>query len=435
MNRLTHDFEIATLGERNVPSPFSGPYPYVPDARRVLFNHYLQDYGAHVNADGQPLSVEAAGPREMIFFRPSEVHAAIVTCGGLCPGINDVIRAVVMELYYRYNVRRITGIRFGFQGLNPEYGHEFMELSPEIVKDIHSLGGSILSSSRGSQPISRVVDTIESEKINLFFCIGGDGTMRAADLIADEISRRNLLVSVIGIPKTIDNDLNLIDRTFGFDTAISEVVKVIKCAHVEAKGAPYGIGLVKVMGRESGFIAAWATLSHNDVNIALVPEVPFDLQGTGGLLHYLEHRLRDRKHAVILVAEGAGQDLLKRNDGGQTDASGNIKLFDIGTYLKDEITRHFSGTDLDINLKYIDPSYIIRSVPANAGDSSYCQLLGQYAVHAGMAGRTGMVVGLFNNEFVHFPLKAVTSRRKMDPGGPLWFRVLEATGQPASMKN
>ncbi len=435
MDTFTHDFTIATLGECGTSSPFNEPYPFVPDERRVLFKHYLHDYDQLVTHDGTPLSVEAAGPRKMIYFTPPEVHAAIVTCGGLCPGINDVIRSVVMELYYRYGVRKITGIRYGFQGLIPEYGHVPFELNPEIVKDIHSLGGSILSSSRGNQPIAGMVDTIEREKINLFFCIGGDGTMKAADLIADEISTRNLAAGVIGIPKTIDNDLNLIDKTFGFDTAISEVVKVIKCAHVEAKGAPYGIGLVKVMGRESGFIAAWATLSHNDVNVALVPEVPFDMQGEKGFLHHLEQRLRHRHHAVILVAEGAGQDMEGTRDVSETDASGNIKLFDIGQYLKEEITRYFTSTDMDINLKYIDPSYTIRSVPANAGDSGYCHLLGQYAVHAGMAGKTGMLIGLFNNEFVHFPLKAVTSRRKMDPGGSLWLRVLEATGQPASMKN
>lgn len=433
MNEANPDFTIREIGKRRVPSPLSQTV-FCDDRRRVLFRHFTDDYDLGAGPEGIPTSLEAAGPRETIFFDPPNVTAAVVTCGGLCPGINDVIRSVVMQLYYRYGVTRIEGIPFGFQGLIPRYGHEIVQLTPEVVKDIHSLGGSILASSRGNQDIGEMVDTLSARGINLLFCIGGDGTMRATERITGEITRRKRTASVIGIPKTIDNDLNLIDRTFGFETAISEAVKVVQCAHVEATGAPMGVGLIKIMGRQSGHIAVSTALAENDVNFVLIPEIPFSLDGKDGFLAVLEHRMRTRRHAVILVAEGAGQEFFgeKRHRG--RDASGNIRLFDIGLLLKERIERHFKERNLDLNLKYFDPSYIIRSVPASANDSIYCEILGQYAVHAGMAGKTGMVVGLFNNEFVHLPIDAVTVRKKVDPAGSLWMRVLEATGQPASMR-
>jgi 6-phosphofructokinase 1 len=386
--------------------------------------------------DGRPLSVEVAGPRDKIFFDPSKTKAAIVTCGGLCPGINDVIRALVMELYHRYGVRNIVGIRYGFQGLIPAYGHPIMELTPDLVKDIHTMGGSILSSSRGRQDIGEMVNALKRMNCDLLFCVGGDGTMRGTECITEEITRRGLNIGIIGIPKTIDNDLNLIQKTFGFDTAISEAVKVIQCAHVEAKGAPNGIGLVKIMGRQSGHIAAGAALAQSDVNFVLIPEVLFDLEGEQGFLKAVEKRLRNRAHCVILAAEGAGQEHLRRE--GQPvekDASGNLRLLDIGVFLKESIEHYFAQIGMEINLKYIDPSYIIRSVPANASDSMYCGALGQYAVHAGMAGKTGMLVGLMKDEYVHLPLKMVSSGTRVKPGGNVWMRVLEATGQPPVMKN
>lgn len=427
-------FMINKLGKPTFPSPIKASY-FISDKKRILFNNIVNKVKPSTTEVDNRESIELAGPRKMIYFNPRETKAAIVTCGGLCPGINDVIRAIVMGLHYRYGVKDIIGIRYGFQGFIPEYKHNNLILSPELVKDIHTLGGSILSSSRGHQDIGRIVDYLYEMKINILFCIGGDGTMRATELITDEISKRKLKIGVVGIPKTIDNDLNLIDKSFGFNTAISEVVKVIQCAHVEAKGTLLGVGLVKIMGRESGHIAANATLSQNDVNLTLIPEVSFDIDGERGLLRTLERRLIERGHVVILVAEGAGQDLFMSEKSQQTDASGNVKLRDIGIYLKNIIEDYFKKRGTDIGLKYIDPGYIIRSVPADANDSLYCELLGQYAVHAGMAGKTGMVVGLFKNEYVHLPLSATSSRRKVDPKGNLWMRVLEATGQPPVMKN
>lgn len=431
-----YDFSIRNLGERRIPAPPGIGY-FKSDDDRVLLNISLRDFDRYRTPDGRPLSLEIAGPREMIYFDPSKVKAGIVTAGGLCPGINDVIRSLVMELYYRYGVRNIVGIKYGFQGLVPGYGHDVLILDPEIVKDIHTLGGSILSASRGIQDTGSVVDALERMNLSILFCIGGDGTMRGAERITEEILRRDRKISVIGIPKTIDNDLMLIERSFGFDTAIQEAVKVIQCAHVEAKGAPNGIGLVKLMGRQSGHIAASAALAQPDANYVLIPEIPFDMEGEKGLLRVLEKRLRERHHAVVLVAEGAGQDLI-RGDGHprEFDPSGNIRLYDIGLFLKDRIESNFKAIGMEINLKYIDPGYIIRSVPANASDSLYCGILAKYAVHAAMAGKTGMVVGLVNDARVHLPLRTVATKRKMvDPEGNIWMNVLESTGQPSSMKN
>ena len=435
MNHESYDFTIQTLGETTIISPVIVSY-FTPDSKRILFNTYLDHYSDLKTNEGIPLSIEVAGPRETIFFDPARTKAAIVTCGGLCPGINDVIRSIVMELYYRYEVKNIVGIKYGLQGLISKYGHDVMELTPDTVKDIHIEGGSILSSSRGKQDVNEMVNTLKRMNIDLFFCIGGDGTMRATECITEEITKRNLNIAIIGIPKTIDNDLNLIQKTFGFDTAISEAVKAIQCAHAEATGFPWGIGMVKIMGRQSGHIAASAALAQNDVNFVLIPEVPFDLEGENGLLKALELRLRKRKHCVILVAEGAAQEhIRKADDPLETDPSGNLKLLDVGHFLKSVIETHFKKAGIEINLKYIDPSYMIRSVPANAGDSIYCGALGQYAVHAGMAGKTGMLVGLLKDEYVHLPLKAVTSGKRVDPMGNLWLRVLESTGQSPSMKN
>jgi 6-phosphofructokinase 1 len=434
-NITTYDFVIQNLGECTIPSPVNVSY-FTPESKRLLFNAYLDQYDRFQDPDGLPLSVEVAGPRAKIFFDPSKSKAAIVTCGGLCPGINDVVRTIVMELHHRYGVGNIIGIRYGFQGLIPKFRYPIVELTPDSVKEINTIGGSILSSSRGRQNIGEMIDALKRMNVDLLFCVGGDGTMRATECITEEITRRGHKIGVIGIPKTIDNDLNLIQKTFGFDTAISESVKAIQCAHVEARGAPNGIGLVKIMGRQSGHIAAGAALAQTDVNFVLIPEVPFDLEGEKGFLMAVERRLRERSHCVILVAEGAGQEHLRRE--GQpmeTDASGNPRLLDIGVYLKASLEEYFRKIGLEVNLKYIDPSYMIRSVPANASDSMYCGALGQYAVHAGMAGKTGMLVGLMKDEYVHLPLRIIRSGNRVDPSGNIWMRVLEATGQPPWMKN
>jgi len=435
MEQPHYDFTIQKLGGATIPSPLMVSY-FTSDEKKVLFNIYLQNWREGMLPEGVPLSVEVAGPREKIYFDPAKTKAAIVTCGGLCPGINDVIRAIVMELYYRYGVKNIVGIKYGFRGLIPRFGHDIKELTPDLVKDIHTLGGSILGSSRGRYDVGEMVDALKRMNIDIFFCIGGDGTMRGAQSIAEEIERRGLNIAVVGIPKTIDNDLTLIQRSFGFDTAISEAVKAIQCAHVEATGAPNGIGLVKLMGRQSGHIAASAALAQSDVNFCLIPEVPFALEGERGLLKSIERRLKERGHCVILVAEGAGQELMrKEGDPIERDASGNLRLLDIGQFLKNKITEYFHERGIEINLKYIDPSYIIRSVPANSYDSIYCAALGQYAVHAAMAGKTAMLVGLMHDEYVHLPLKMVGSGMKVDPNGNIWMRVLEATGQPQVMRD
>lgn len=435
MDPISYDFSIASLGEPTVESPINTGY-FIDDTRRILFNSYLPDCLSQLGPDGQPLSFEIAGPRRKIFFEPSMTKAAIVTCGGLCPGINDVIRAIVMELYYRYGLKNIIGVRYGFQGLIPSFGHQHLQLTPDSVNDIHTKGGSILSSSRGRQDVTEMLKTLKRSNVDILFCIGGDGSMRAARMITEEITRLRLNISLIGIPKTIDNDLNLIQKSFGFDTAISEAVKAIQCAHVEAEGAPLGIGMVKIMGRQSGQIAAQAALAQRDVNFVLIPEVPFDLSGEQGLLAAIERRLLNRGHCVILVAEGAGQDIFPHgSQERETDASGNPKLFDIGTYLKKAIEEYFKNRAIDINLKYIDPSYMIRSVPANASDSIYCGALGSYAAHAGMAGKTGMLVALMKEEYVHLPFHVISSGTQLDPTGNIWMRVLESTGQPQSLKN
>ncbi|MEN6423045.1 MAG: ATP-dependent 6-phosphofructokinase [Smithella sp.] len=432
---MNYDFSIPNLGKRLIKSPLKIGN-FTDDNQRILINFFLNNYLSCTDKKGLPLSVELAGPRDKIFFNPSRTKAAIVTCGGLCPGINDVIRSITTALFFGYNIKDIIGIKYGLQGLNPHFGHQPVKLSPEDVKDITSIGGSILSTSRGPQDVKVMVDYLIRLNINILFCIGGDGTIRAAEKITAEVNKRSLQIAVVCIPKTIDNDLNLIQKSFGFDTAIEKASEAIKSAHVEAKGAFNGIGLIKIMGRNSGHIAAYAALAQNDANFVLIPEVPFDLDGKNGFLTALKKRIKSRGHAVILVAEGAGQHLLRENNlPVEKDPSGNIRLLDIGSFLKNSICEYFKKINVDINLKYIEPSYLIRSIPANSSDGIYCNSLGQYAVHAGMAGKTGILVALMKDEYVHLPLSEVASNRKIDPRDDIWLRVLQTTGQPASMKN
>ena len=428
----TNDNAIQDLGPCKIDSPllfqenYKGYTRFVDDRTRVL-SHITWLDGKKPKDPGPMF--ECAGPRRKIYFDPSKLKCAIVSCGGLCPGINSVVRSVVLELYHIYGVTNIVGIKYGFQGFIPKFGHDLVELQPEVVTEIHGRGGSYLGMSRGAQDIGEVVDALERLNVGLLFTIGGDGTLHAADLITEEISRRGLKTAVVGIPKTIDNDIANVDMSFGFSTAVEAATRAILGAHNEAISAPNGVGLLKVMGRHSGFVAANATLALKDVNYCLVPEVDFDLEGENGLLACLRRRVESRGHAVILVAEGAGQRYCQTGE--EHDASGNIRLGDIGVVLRDRITEYFKEHDLELNLKYIDPSYEIRSQPANANDRIYCGFLGQQAVHAGMAGKTGMVISWINGTYVHVPIKMATSHRKqITPDGRFWLSVLESTGQP-----
>ncbi|MDP4224564.1 MAG: ATP-dependent 6-phosphofructokinase [Bacteroidota bacterium] len=436
------DFLVTTLGKGSVVSPLktsqredSPVYKFVVDNDRILYDVSLEKFLRYRDSGEMPVSFEKAGPKETIFFEPAKTKVGIVTCGGLCPGVNNVIRALVNQLFYRYGIGRILGIRYGYEGLIPKFNHPVIELSAPMVSDIHQSGGTYLGTSRGDQNVEQMVDTLEILNINILFCIGGDGTLRGAHAIHEEIMKRKLRIAIAGIPKTIDNDIDLIQKSFGFETAFSIANDIISNAHNEAHGANNGIALVKLMGRDSGFIAASATLSMQEVNFVLIPEVPFDLYGPRGFLKVLRKRLEERHHAVVVVAEGAGQEFFEAETA-ERDASGNIKHKDIGIYLKEKIREEFNAKGFPHSIKYIDPSYIIRSAPANANDSKFCNLLAQNAVHAALAGKTDFVVGYWNNEFTLIPIPmAVKKRKKIDIEGELWWNVLEATGQPISMKN
>jgi len=422
------NFEVSRLGSCAIDSPMMG-VPYIDEDGHVLYHSNLKDIEAYLKKGAKPPVLETAGPRRKIYFDPSKLKCGIVTCGGLCPGLNDVIHSIVMSLYYHYNVKTVFGFRYGYEGLSPKFGHTPIELTPQSIEDIHHNGGTILGSSRGSQDIKDMVGTLDRMNVRILFAIGGDGTLRGAQAISEEIEKQGLKIAVVGVPKTIDNDISFVDRSFGFETAVAQTRSASYCAHAEAKGARNGIGLVKLMGRESGFIAAYACLANNQINFCLVPEVPFSLDV---FLKALKKRLETKSHAVIVVGEGAGQNLLSIKGG--KDKSGNVQLGDIGVYLKDEITSYFKKEGMDFSLKYIDPSYTIRSIPADPHDSVFCLRLGHCAVHAGMSGRTNMVVGFWKNEFTHVPIPMAISRpKKINPKGRLWSSVLESTGQPIEL--
>ncbi|KAJ3088425.1 hypothetical protein HK102_008767 [Quaeritorhiza haematococci] len=375
-------------------------------------------------------SLEKAGPRKKIFFHPSYTVAGIVTCGGLCPGLNDVVRAIVNCLTYRYGIKNILGFKYGYAGLNPETS-QVMQLTPHVVRDIHQFGGTILGSSRGPQPPTLMVDQLVHHNVDVLFTIGGDGTQKGAQAIVKEVQRRGLKIAVVGIPKTIDNDICYIERTFGFETAVQLAEPAIKAAHEEARSALNGIGIVKLMGRESGFIALHASLASGEVNLLLLPEMKFTMEA---VVEFVVARLKASQHCVIVVSEGAGQELCASNEPQSKDASGNVKFMDIGVWLNKELGKRLNARQIPHTIKYIDPSYTIRSARCSASDAAFALQLGFMAAHAAMAGKTNVVVGMVNNRFVHIPIeRAVEYRKKVDVRGLTYQSFLDSSGQPAAM--
>jgi 6-phosphofructokinase 1 len=431
------DLEVPTLGQCTVESPMQRHWAqademeiFVSDEDKILLNDSLTSITRALTDTERLAAFELAGPRRRIFFDPANTSCAIVTCGGLCPGINDVIRGLTMQAYSRYGVRKIYGIRCGYEGLIKDYGHPVSELTPDTVRNIHTLGGSILGTSRGPQDAVKIVERLCELNINVLFIIGGDGTLRGAGSIASESQRRKHAISIVGIPKTIDNDILFTDKSFGYETACAAAVQSIRVAHTEACTVRNGVGMVKLMGRHSGFIACSAALATSEADFVLIPEVSFSLEGKNGFLEALHRRILQKGNALIVVAEGAGQELFN-NSIKDTDPSGNILFKDIGLLLKRYIEKYFKERSLDVKFKYIDPSYMIRGVPANPHDSIYCAHLAQNAVHAAMAGKTGTAIGCWHGHYVHVPISlAVSARKQVHLKGDLWHSVIEATGQP-----
>jgi 6-phosphofructokinase 1 len=435
---VASDLDIKVLGSCTHRSPLTdrlaqAAIHYVGQADRVLLDDRASKVLEHRDDLSRAPSFELAGPRDHIFFDTSRLRCGIVTCGGLCPGVNNVVRGLVLELTHSYKVADILGFRYGYEGLVGRFGHEPVKLTPDAVRDVHHVGGTALGTSRGDQDAKEMVDRLDELNVGILFVIGGDGTLKGAMKIAAEIARRDLLIGVIGVPKTIDNDIHFIDRSFGFETAYASAVDVIRGAHVEATGAKNGIAVVKLMGRHSGFIACHAAIASTDVDAVLIPEVPIVLEGEYGLFQFLERRLNENSHALIVAAEGAGQELASGPVSGQTDPSGNARLGDVGVVLRDRLVQHFRQARVDATVKYIDPSYHIRSVPASQTDSLYCSNLARNAVHAAMAGNTAMLIGRWHGRFVHVPMELATRYRKqVDTSGDLWTGVVESTGQPLS---
>ena len=424
------DFTTDGLGECTIVSPLRATR-FMDTSKRLLFRADLDELRAQVRAGVDPPAFELAGPRERIYFNPATLRCGIVTCGGLCPGLNDVVRSIVFCLHEKYGIAKVYGFRFGYEGLVERSALTPIELTTRRVSQIHEVGGTVLGSSRGPQPVEEMVDTLERLGIQLLFTVGGDGTLRGAHSIVEEIRRRELKIAVVGVPKTIDNDISFIDLSFGFETAVEAARQATRAAYVEASCHRSGIGLVKLMGRDSGFIASFATLADTQVGLCLIPEVAFSIDG---VVRAARQRIERDGYVVIVAAEGAGQNLLA--EAAEWDASGNRRHGDIGVYLRDKITETSRVQGMSVSLKYIDPSYMIRSLPANARDANFCLRLGHAAVHAGMAGKTDIVIGSWRRRLTHVPIPlAVSSRKKVDTNGYLWQTVLSVTGQAEDLQS
>ena len=427
-NPNAFNFEIQQLGEAIHANPSSHEI-FIDSAEKIIFSSQTKNLNHQLKICNHLPAFEKAGARKQIFHNPKSTHAAIITCGGLCPGLNNVIKGLVNVLEKDYGVKNIVGIRYGYKGLTKASNHEPIQLNSTVVDQIHKQGGTILGSSRGNQDSDAMVDELQRRNINILLCIGGAGTLKGAQAIAEAANKRQADISIVGVPKTIDNDLGFVEKTFGFETSVQVASEIITSAHCEAEGAENGIGIVKLMGRDSGFITATASLANSVVDFCLIPETPFHFDGPDGICTAIHRRLEQNKHAVIVVAEGAGQDLFE-NSKKTIDASGNVLKDDIGELLKQEITAYFKQINTPVSIKYLDPSYHIRSVSANAADAVFCHLLAEYAVHAGMSGKTNLVIGYWNNFFTHVPIQLATKERRMvDLDSALWRGVVSATQQ------
>mmetsp|Transcript_137 Transcript_137/g.212 ORF Transcript_137/g.212 Transcript_137/m.212 type:complete len:509 (+) Transcript_137:121-1647(+) len=418
-----------TVDQENAVDLESGGYSRYVTNNEVILADIIREKGT----PKESAAYVRAGPRKTLFFDPEYSSAGIVTCGGLCPGLNNVIREVVKTLFDVYGVKRVYGFRGGYGGI---YNLEPLILTPEVVSDIHLKGGTILSSNRGGFDEEKIIARLKELQVNQLYLIGGDGTMRGANALYQaslkEYEKSGFLFAVAGVPKTIDNDIDLIDRSFGFNTAVTEAIQAVRSAKTEALCAPNGVGVVKLMGRHAGFIATHACLASGDCDLCLIPEVPIEIEGPNSCLEHIARVLRKRGHAVVIVAEGAGEELLGKQQ--EIDAGGNRKLPAIGYFMKTKIKEYLMSIPdpIEATVKYIDPSYMIRSVKANAADALFCLLLAQNAVHGAMAGLTGFCVGLVNNRTVYIPMSAIVknSPRKVNPRGRTFERVITTTGQP-----
>ena len=444
--RLTwlKDVKVDTVGL--LPVPHLGKFYAAENAKNELGNGVTHDYSQFTGKEdvilGDIVRKEGmdnfsrgylrAGPRKSLYFNPKQVKAAIVTCGGLCPGLNNIIREVTKALLNLYGVPAVYGVRGGYWGFHESpVGEPPLKLTHEAITGIQHIGGTVLGSARGGFDIEQIFGFCQRYEINQLYVVGGDGTHRAANKVGLEALHRKLNLAVAGIPKTIDNDLDLVDRTFGFNSAVMAAQDAIRSAAVEARcNKPNGIGIVKLMGRHAGFIAAHATLASGEVDLCLVPEVAIELEGPYGIMPHIQRVLKAKGKAVIVVAEGAGEELVGAS--AEVDAGGNKKLPEIGPFIKKAVEEWFKARNTTVTIKYIDPSYMIRSVPAIATDALFCMLLAQNAVHGAMAGYTCFTTGLCCNRTVYLPIPALVenSPRKMDKAGRTWERIIASTGQP-----
>ena len=400
-----------------------------PNNRDVLSGGWIdrnlfQKYNEYVKADNGELYIRG-GPRFHIALDNLRVKACIMTCGGLCPGLNVVIRELVMALRYNYGVAEIYGIKWGFLGFTQK--ECWIKLEPEDVKHIHLLGGTVLGTSRRGFDGEEISKQLIKNNVNMVFFIGGDGTHRGIKELSKILKEKKKKIILVGIPKSIDNDMPIIDKSFGLESVVQESVRTIRAANVEANCNLNGIGLVKLFGRSSGFVAMLSTLAARDVNICLIPEIPFNLYGENGLLDFIFQRMQVKEHCVIVVSDGA------RFSVKDYKTSNGRPVEDIGLVIKKEIIEKSEELGIEVNLKYMDPTYVVRAVPANEYDCNLCAKLAESAVHCAFAGFTNFSVGMINNKPCMIPLEKMCgkSERKVEFNSDDYLMLLASTGQPS----
>ncbi len=334
------------------------------------------------------------------------MRVGILTGGGDCPGLNAVIRAVVVQ-----------GGREGWEMIGFEDGwagvleNRWGELTEEKVEDIHREGGTILHTSRTNpfkeeNGLQKIKNTLKGTEVDALVAIGGDDTLGAAHKLYQEG------IKIVGVPKTIDNDLSATDYTFGFDSAVNVAVEAMDRLHTTAK-SHHRVIVVEVMGRHTGWITLEAGIGGG-AHIVLIPEIPFDVEEVCQAL--IKRKNQGKFYSIVAVAEGAkvvkGSEFLTREVTREKkrDAFGNILLGGIAEVLEKEIAKRTGFETRSMILGHIQ-----RGGRPSAFDRFLATRFGLKAAELVKKENFGQMASLRGTDIISVPLKEAVGKRKEVP--------------------
>ena len=334
------------------------------------------------------------------------MRVGVLTGGGDCPGLNAVIRAIVRTGVAEYGYEFI-GFRDGWRG--PLEG-DTMTLDVPAVRGILPRGGTILGTSRtnpladsaaagGRSGLERIKDNLADLDVDALVAIGGEDTLGVAAQLHGQD------VKIVGVPKTIDNDLGATDYTFGFDTAVNIAMEAIDRLHTTAESHHRAM-IVEVMGRHAGWIALLAGMAGG-ANVILIPEQPFDI---GQVCGWVEHRFQTRYEPIVVVSEGAFPKRGAEVANLEVDEFGHARLGGVGQLLADEIEKRTGKEARTIVLGHGQ-----RGGTPTAFDRVLATRFGVHAIRAAADGAFGAMVALRGTDIVQVPIAEATRELKLVP--------------------